>query len=235
MRQPRLIQQIINVVRLKPNAHLPPTPAVYSYILKRDENAPPFASALDFRSIIGMINYLEKGTRSDIGYATHQCAKFNEDPRTPHAKAVEHIVNDLQRTCDKGIILKPDTTKSLEVFVDADFSGNWYKETAQHDASTAKSRTGFIIMYAGCPVVWCSKLQTEVTLSTTEVEYISLSHALREAIPLINLLQEIQDNHISTVSKTPTAFCKAFEDNSGALELAKSRKLRPRTKHINLP
>ena len=235
MRQPHLIQQIINAVRIKPNAHLPPTPAVSSYILKRDENAPPFASAWNFRSIIGMLNYLEKGTRPDIGYATHQCAKFTEDPRAPHAKAVEHIVKYLQRTSDKGIILKPDTTKSLEVFADADFSGNWYKDTAQHDASTVKSRTGFIIMYAGCPVVWCSKLQTQVTLSTTEAEYISLSHALREAIPLINLLKEMQDKNISTVSKTPTVFCKAFEDNSGALELAKSPKLRPRTKHINLP
>ena len=45
----------------------------------------------------------------------------------------------------------------------------------------------------------------------------------------------MHDKHISTVSKTPTIFCKAFEDNSGALELAKSPKLRPRTKHINLP
>ena len=90
-------------------------------------------------------------------------------------------------------------------------------------------------MYAGCTVVWCSKLQTQVTLSTTEAEYISLSHALRETIPLINLLQEMHDKHISTVRKTPSVFCKAFEDNSGALELAKSPKLRPRTKHINLP
>ena len=29
-------------------------------------------------------------------------------------------------------------------------------------------------------------------------------------------------------------YCKAFEDNSGALELARAPKMRPRTKHINL-
>ena len=75
-----------------------------------------------------MINYLETGTRPDIGYATHQCAKFIEDPRAPHAKAVEHVVKYLQRTCDKGIILKPDTTKSLEVFAVADFSGTGTKK-----------------------------------------------------------------------------------------------------------
>ena len=31
----------------------------------------------------------------------------------------------------------------------------------------------------------------------------------------------------------PTIFCEAFEDNSGALELANTPKIRPRTKHIN--
>jgi len=33
---------------------------------------------------------------------------------------------------------------------------------------------------------------------------------------------------------TPKVFCKAFEDNSGALEMARVHKMRPRTKHINL-
>ena len=44
----------------------------------------------------------------------------------------------------------------------------------------------------------------------------------------------MKSNNISTISTAPTVFCKAFEDNSGALELAKSPKLTPRTKHINL-
>ena len=32
----------------------------------------------------------------------------------------------------------------------------------------------------------------------------------------------------------PTVFYKAFEDNSGAIELVRTSKMRPRTKHINL-
>jgi hypothetical protein len=32
----------------------------------------------------------------------------------------------------------------------------------------------------------------------------------------------------------PRVHCKAFEDNSGALKLARLPKLRPRTKHINI-
>ena len=82
--------------------------------------------------------------------------------------------------------------------------------------------------------MWQSKLQTQCSLSTTEAEYIALSQALREVIPIINLLEELKSNNIDTVSSTPTVFCKAFEDNLGALELAKSPKMKPRTKHINI-
>jgi hypothetical protein len=48
-------------------------------------------------------------------------------------------------------------------------------------------------MYAGCPITWLSKLQTEIALSTTEAECIALSQAMREVIPFMNLMQEIDD------------------------------------------
>jgi hypothetical protein len=44
-------------------------------------------------------------------------------------------------------------------------------------------------MYAGCPITWCSKLQTEIALSTTEAGYIALSQAMREVIPFMHLMQ----------------------------------------------
>eukprot|EP00957_Ditylum_brightwellii_P149453 11381299-Ditylum_brightwellii.AAC.1 len=47
-----------------------------------------------------------------------------------------------------------------------------------HDASTAKSRTGYIITYACSPILWAPKLQTLVTLSTTEAEYAVLCTAV---------------------------------------------------------
>ena len=76
-----------------------------------------------------------------------------------------------------GTILKPVKNKDMEVYVDADFSGNWDpKET--WDTDTAQSCHGYIIQYAGCPTVWKSQMQTEIALSTTESEYIGISYAL---------------------------------------------------------
>jgi len=117
--------------------------------------------------------------------------------------------------------------------VDADFAGNWNKEEAALDADTARSRSGYVITFAGCPILWASKLQTHIALSTTEAEYMALSAALRDVIPLMELAKEMQQRGFLITSTVPRIHCKVFEDNSGAIEIATTHKYRPRTKHIN--
>ena len=137
-------------------------------------------------------------------------------------------------TRDKGLILRPNLAKGFDVFVDADFTGNWNFSDAPFDRDTAKSRTGYVILFAGCPITWQSKLQTEIALSTTEAEYIALSQALRTTIPLMRVVKEMSEQGIGIHSSTPEVHCEVFEDNSGAIELATNNKIRPRTRHINV-
>ena len=138
----------------------------------------------------------------------------------------------LKGTRDKGTILRPVEGKGLEVFVDADFAGNWDPEEHE-DRDTARSRHGYYITYAGCSILWKSQLQTEIALSSTESEYTGLSYALREAIPIMNLLSEMIKQGIPIKSSDAKVHCKVFEDNTGALEIARIPKFRPRTKHLN--
>eukprot|EP00957_Ditylum_brightwellii_P162091 12340815-Ditylum_brightwellii.AAC.1 len=196
-------------------------------------DAPKFDGRFHYRQVIEKLNYLENGCREDTSFVTHQCARFCEDPREPHVTTVEHLVCYLVGTKGMGIAVNHNRKESFSVYIDADFSGNWVKKTAMHDDITAKSRTGYIITYAGCPILWASKLQSLVTLSTTEAEYVALSRAAREAIVLMNFLQEIQDKGIAKTNYTPDIYCKMCEDNSGALELVRVPTMRPRTKHIN--
>jgi hypothetical protein len=236
--QPQLIKQLIQELEgdLKALKNNKPTtvPALSSRILQRDERGTPIQRSWHYRAIIGKLNFIEKSTRPDIAYATHQCARFCQDPKESHAKAIVHLVRYLQHTQDQGLILNPVKDTALECYADADFSGNWNKSTAMDDPSTAKSRTGYIVTYASCPLLWASKLQTQIALSTTEAEYIALSTALREVIPLIELLREMKARQIDVYITTPKVYCKAFEDNSGALELAKAQRMTPRSKHINI-
>jgi hypothetical protein len=73
---------------------------------------------------------------------------------------------------EQGIIIDPQDGKSCEVYADADLCGNWNRSTAMNDVSTTKYRTGYIISFAGCPIKWASKMQTQITLST--IEYLRL-------------------------------------------------------------
>ena len=101
------------------------------------------------------------------------------------------------------------------------------------DRDTARSRHGYFIMYAGVPILWKSQLQSEIALSSTESEYTGLSYALRDAIPIMNLFKEMIEEGMPVSSSRAKVHCKVFEDNSGALEIAKVAKYRPRTKHLN--
>ena len=182
-----------------------------------------------------MFNFLVNSTRPEIAYAFHQCAPFCENPKLSHEKAVKKIVQYLIGTKRSngeysGLLFNVDKTKSLEVYVDASFARDWNK-TWSHEPSSVLSRTGYI--NAGCPITWLSKLQTEISLSTIESEYIALSHSLREAIPMMTFLEEIKQV-LPMDFKKPELHCKVFEDNNYCIELAKCPKLRPRTKHIGL-
>jgi len=50
----------------------------------------------------------------------------------------------------------------------------------------------------------------------------------------MNLMKEFVTEGFFDVIVTPTMHCRAFEDNSGALEMAKNPKYHPRTKHIHV-
>ncbi len=71
-------------------------------------------------------------------------------------------------------------------------------------------------------------------LSTAKAEYIAMSQALFDVIPIMNLIQEMRERNFNVVCIKPYVYCKVFEDNAGALELARLPKLCPRTKHINV-
>ena len=230
--QKHLIQKIIDLVNFK-DERVNPVDTPASGILFKHSSDPdidPKDAPFNYRSVIGSMNYLAQTTRPDISMAVHQCARFCANPKKVHYTAVKRIVRYLIGTQDKGISFSVEDP-IIQCFADADFAGNWDK-TDPEDPENVKSRSGHIIKFAGCPIHWGSKLQDLVSLSTVESEYISLSYATRQVIFILQLLQELQDNQIDFDLPITKVYAKCFEDNTGCLDLAKTPKLRPRTKHI---
>ena len=72
--QPHLIDDILQDLGLKHAKDGKETPAASSRILTRNDNGADHDKSLHYCSINGKLNYLEKATRLDISFATHQCA-----------------------------------------------------------------------------------------------------------------------------------------------------------------
>ena len=167
---------------------------------------------------------------------------------------VKHILRYLKGTQNKGMILKPNNIQALNCYVDSDFAGH-YQVYPDQDPTSTKSRTGYVILYQGCPILWVSKMQTQCALSTMESEYLALSQAMRDLIPLREILKEVNQTvfnqilHIpkcsansksftdivSTEDESPLPKSKVYEDNNACLKFARLPRLTPRTKHIAVP
>ena len=103
--QPHLIDQILKDLKMREGTKPKETPASCSTLLSRHSDSEDFDGAFDYRSVIGKLNYLEKGTRADISYITHQCARFSAQPRKEHGAAVRWIARYLMLELEFGDIL----------------------------------------------------------------------------------------------------------------------------------
>jgi hypothetical protein len=199
--------------------------------LGSDPDGAPMVESWSYPSIVGMLLYLSSNTRPDIAFAVSQVARFNHSPKQSHATAIKMIGRYLHWTSDKGLIVRPTGTLKLDVHVDADFCG-LHRREPDGNPDSARSRTGFIIKLRGCPLLWKSQLQKEISLSTCMSEYQSLSQAIKVLLPIRRMLIEV-----ATVLELPspviaTIHAEVFEDNNAALLLATNQHLTSRTKYF---
>jgi hypothetical protein len=210
------------------------TPAYHATILTADEKGEDSNDKdFNYRQVIGKLLYLEKSTRPDIACAVHQCARYCNAPKISHAQAVKRICRYLLGTKDKGLIIDPKD-ESFDCWVDASHASEGSSETAINDLNTARSRMEYMICYAWFPMLWASKMQTEIVLYRTEAEYIALPQSMREILPIMWLLADAQGRGIKVNGKVCQMHCNVFEDNEGSIKIAKVPKMRPRTKHLNI-
>ena len=108
------------------------------------------------------------------------------------------MVRYLRSTSDQGIIFKPD-------------KGEWTPDQQATDPPACMSRTGYVIFYVNCPIIWASKLQMTIALLTTEAEYVALLTSVQDVIYFMNLIDEMKTFgiHLPQVPK-PWTFQVSF-------------------------
>ena len=104
----------------------------------------------------------------------------------------------------------------LTCYHDADYAG---------DLDTRKSTTGYAFLLYGGAVSWSSKLQSIVTVSTTEAEVVAAASATKEALWIRKLLAEMTYQQV-----TVRLLC----DNQASIKVLKHPISSQRTKHIDV-
>lgn len=232
MTQYRLIKKFLECVGCT-NANRLSTPAA-SQPLGSDVNGPSHEEEWEYASAVGMLMYLAGNAYPEIQFAVHQCARFTHAPQRSHTVAIKCIDRYLVGVLEdkEDLHFKTTTDLNLYLYVDADFAGLWTYEDDQ-DPVCVKSHTGYVMTLGGCPVLWTSKLQTEISLSTLETEYIAMAQAMREFVPLCRMYEEMLTQFgLASKRQASVIQSKIFEDNNGCIFTAEAPKLSPRTKHI---
>jgi hypothetical protein len=172
-----------------------------------------------YRSAVGSVMYAMVCTRPDIAAAVGEVCRYMQNPGPQHWTAVKRIIRYLKGTQHLPLTLKADSEIDLLGFSDSDWASN---------VDNRRSTTGFIFKLFGCTISWASILQVTVALSSTEAEYMAVATAARECTWLQHLLQELELPFEITF---PTVI---FEDNMGAISLAKNPVGHSRNKHIEV-
>jgi hypothetical protein len=171
-----------------------------------------------YREIIGSLMYAAQGTRPDIAFPVTALSQFLQNPGAIHWEEAKRVLRYLKGTRETGIIYGRDT-EGVKGFVDSDWGEN---RDDRHSIS------GYAFTINGGAVTWSSKKQRVVALSSTEAEYIALTHAAKEAKWLKSFLIEIYDP--GTQDHPLHLYC----DNMSAMSLAKDSTYHSRTKHIDI-
>jgi len=170
-----------------------------------------------FRQIVGGLMFLMTGTRPDIAAAVSIISQFFESPTDSHFAAAKRILRYIKGTRNLKLHLGNTSDTTLVGYSDA----NW-----GNDLDTRKSTTGYLFLFSGGAISWSSKRQSTVALSTTEAEYMAITHATKEAVWLRTLLKEL--------GYEQTGATTIYEDNQSCISLAKNPVHHARTKHIDI-
>ena len=144
-----------------------------SFSCPRSQEERDYMAHVLYGSAMGSLMYVVVCTRSDISQAVSIVSKYMYNLGKNQWLVVKWILRYLYRTVDVGLLLKKDCGQQCVRYCAYDFAG---------DLDKRKSTIGYLFTLGGGPVRWRSILQSTITLSTTEAEYMAATEVVKEAI-----------------------------------------------------
>ena len=136
-------------------------------------------------------------------------------------KEMIRVIKFVVSTKEWGLKFSPTFEKdkkwTLTMYTDSDYGG---------DKETRISVTGYILFFMGVPIIWKSKSQRSVTLSSSEAAYVALSEAAKDIKFVYQLLRSIGIEVTLPIT--------VRVDNVGAIFMSENTLTSGRTKHVDI-
>ena len=201
-------------------------------------------AGFSYRAAIGELIYALITARPDISYSTTKLAQYSANPQPVHYTAVKHVFAYLNMTKTHGLIFKrhtprhdlpdidpeqpmsnmdhrtlttPITIPPLMAYTDSDWGS---------DRTHRRSVTGTLILHSGATVLYKTRYQPAIALSSTEAEFVAASDTGKSILYLRSLLSELG---FPLTFPTPL-----LVDNRGALYMVESQAPTKRTRHVDI-
>ena len=212
---------------------------------EEDKTSLQMEMKFNYRQAIGELIFAMVTCRPDISFPLIKLSQYSANPARIHYEAVINIFRYLNSSINDGIIYwrtepmmslpegpTPTTYKdnykidpninstgptNLQGMVDSDWAG---------DTAHRKSVSGIILTIAGGCILYKTKYQDTLALSTTEAEFTAACDAGKCILYVRSILDEInvpQDNATTL-----------YIDNNGALLMGNAQKPTRRTRHMDL-
>lgn len=171
-----------------------------------------------FRKLVGELLYLAVCTRPNISYAVNSLAQHNSNPSLAHFAAAKCLLRYLSGMQNLRLEYGgARMNEGLHAYCDADWASSPIDRL---------SISGYVWFFAGGIIVHVPKKQSTHTLSSTEAEYMVVTHILQEGLWLKSLLTQL---HITL----PLPIL-VYMDNTGAISLSTEARNHIWSKHIDV-
>lgn len=222
--QPHMVKKIQKVfgeeVKSNQKYKTPGTPGHGLIRPKADEDKIPKEKHSRYRTGVGMLLYLTKQSRPELGNPVRELSKCLDGATEVAYKEMLRIIKHVLDTPGRGLKIEPTCFRKglwkLILFTDSDWSG---------DKDDRKSISGFMMFLNGVLIAFRSKSQKIVSLSSAEAEFYSCSEGVRQ-IPFVVQLCVF----LGIPVELPI---EVFIDNMGAKFMTENLTSSDRTRHMD--
>lgn len=182
-----------------------------------DEHAEFVKHEFPYRAAVGSLIYLMTATRPDISWIVSKLSQYLSKPSLTHVTALKRVLRYVKKTRSYRLAYSPQPGKPLVVYSDSDWA---------NDSEDRRSTTGYIVTLGSSPIIWKTRKQPTVALSSCEAEYMAIAEATKETLYLRSLCSSLG------IQQPPTT--TVYSDNQSAIALTRNEGGRHnRTKHID--